>query len=983
MATFDRAIIAALCFAVTAAFVAALPSSVLAQGNPTGTIRGRVVDASSLPLSDVAVTAASPALQGQRRVTTSANGDFIIPFLPPGDYVVRFDLAGFKTHTHRVGVTMAETLPMQVTLAVANIAESVTVNPSSTPEQPRALTVAETIAAKEIEWLPVGRTLIDAVLLAPGVANTGPTQSDGSRTIVIAGALSYQNLFLIDGVDVNENLRGQPLPVYIEDAIQETKVSIGNISAEYGRFQGGVVNMITKDGGNRFSGSFRTSFTDDRWQARTPYAGDQKIASLTPTYEATAGGPIRSDRLWFFGSGQSMARRRNATLDFTGTSYTVGTDDTRGEGKVTYAITPRHSLKASYVKRTLATTNDHFDTVMDRDSLYDDSTSYTRSAVNETSILTSHLFLEGQLSRKTMTTTDVGSRFTDLAHGTPIWDRSRGQARFNAPTFCAVCGDGWLEARNNWDWFAKLTYFLSTAGTGSHSLVFGVDNFKETRQNDNWLSGSTYRIQSTSAIIDGTTIFPVFDTNSTYIEYVPLVAESVGNDLRTYSAFVNDAWQLSTRLSFNVGLRYDLNQSKDQTGVPVVRDSAFSPRLSVTWDPDGSGRWAVRGGFARYVAGISTALVDQGSAGGRTATYSYFYQGPPINTGSGPYLTAPEALPRLFDWFFANGGLNRSTRNAPSIPGVTTRVDRGTTAPHANELSAGVSRDYAGRGSVRVDYLYRRYRDFYANYVTPSTGQVVDPTGRAYDLTIVRNTPDATRTYQGVLATATYRGRHVQISGDYTLSWSRGNVDAENSSSGPLPATINAYPEYKSSWFHPVGYNSSNQRHKLRAWLIAPIPVPNRLGTLQASLLQRFDSALPYDAVGGVDSRPYVINPGYLTPPSTVSYYFSGRNAFRFDPAWSTDISLEWSRHLGSRASTFFRVVTTNLFNRSAVVSGDSTILTAALPGSVPALQPFNPFTTAPIEGVNWARSPTFGQPTGPDSYQVPRTFSCSLGFRF
>ena len=159
--------------------------------------------------------------------------------------------------------------------------------------------------------------------------------------------------------------------------------------------------------------------------------------------------------------------------------------------------------------------------------------------------------------------------------------------------------------------------------------------------------------------------------------------------------------------------------------------------------------------------------------------------------------------------------------------------------------------------------------------------------------------------------------------------------------------------------------------------------MPNRLGTLQASLLQRFDSALPYDAVGGVDSRPYVINPGYLTPPSTVSYYFSGRNAFRFDPAWSTDISLEWSRHLGSRASTFFRVVTTNLFNRSAVVSGDSTILTAALPGSVPGLQPFNPFTTAPIEGVNWARSPTFGQPTGPDSYQVPRTFSCSLGFRF
>ena len=62
-------------------------------------------------------------------------------------------------------------------------------------------------------------------------------------------------------MNVNENLRQQARPLYVEDAVQETKVSSGNISAEYGRFQGGVVNMITKSGGNNFSGSFRTTFT--------------------------------------------------------------------------------------------------------------------------------------------------------------------------------------------------------------------------------------------------------------------------------------------------------------------------------------------------------------------------------------------------------------------------------------------------------------------------------------------------------------------------------------------------------------------------------------------------------------------------------------------------------------------------------------------------------------------------------------------------
>ena len=130
----------------------------------------------------------------------------------------------------------------------------------------------------------------------------------------------------------------------------------------------------------------------------------------------------------------------------------------------------------------------------------------------------------------------------------------------------------------------------------------------------------------------------------------------------------------SKNLSFNLGVRYDQNQSKDQTGLPVVKDSKWSPRLGVTWDPTGAGKLTVNGGYARYVTEVSTALVDAGSAGGRTATYSYFYQGPAINTGAGPYLTAEQALPLVFAWFNANGGLTRATRIAPSIPGVTTKV---------------------------------------------------------------------------------------------------------------------------------------------------------------------------------------------------------------------------------------------------------------------------------------------------------------------
>ena len=84
-------------------------STVLAQGNPTGTIRGEVHDATGLVLPGVTVTATSPALQGSRTVVTSANGDFIIPFLPPGEYLVVFELPSFRTTEQKIGVAMAET----------------------------------------------------------------------------------------------------------------------------------------------------------------------------------------------------------------------------------------------------------------------------------------------------------------------------------------------------------------------------------------------------------------------------------------------------------------------------------------------------------------------------------------------------------------------------------------------------------------------------------------------------------------------------------------------------------------------------------------------------------------------------------------------------------------------------------------------------------------------------------------------------------
>ncbi len=957
-----------------------------AQGNPTGTIRGTVADPDGLALPGVTVTVASPAMQGTRSVVTSSNGDYLIPFLPPGEYTVTFELQGFATQKQVIGVAMAETQPMKIKLALAAVTETVTVHGSTSTEVLKTGSIAETYTAKKIDEIPNGRTLESAVLLAPGVNSNGP-----SSAIVIAGALSYEGLYLINGVNVNENLRGQPRQLYVEDAIQETKISTGNISAEYGRFNGGVVNMITKSGGNNFSGSFRDSLSNDSWRALRPM-GDSKLDKIVPAYEGTFGGPIKRDKLWFFGDGRYTNIQRQNTLPYTLLSYPYAQSDKRYEGKGTYTINPQNTLKASYTSKKIWTTNNTSNSPMDLASLFNNGTNDALYAFNYTSVLSPKLFLESQFSRKTMTTVDTGAVYTDLVRGTLMFDRSRGSTRFNSSTFCAVCGNGWHEERNNWDFFVKLGYFLSTDKAGSHSFVFGFDNFKESRKVDNWQSGSGYRVYVTKTYIADTpdkTIYPAVDSSS-YVQYTPLVAESIGSDIRTYSGFANDQWRFNNNLSFNIGFRFDLNNSKDQGGVQVLRDHQWSPRLGVSYDIKGDGKWIANAGFARYVMGVNGAVVDAGSAGGRTASYSWTYNGPKLNTTCTPpnCLSTADVLTQVFAWFQTIGGINNTNyRSAPSIPGITIHVSDKTTAPSSDEVTVGLAHELGKGGTVRVDYVYRNYKDIYGSYEDTTTGKVTDPTGRTYDATLVKNTPDAKRWYHAVTAAANYRfsGR-VVLGGNYTLSYSKGNNDGENVGSGPIMSSINTFPEYdQESWNWPTGWMMNDQRHKARIYGTYLIPVNPTLGQFTLGFVERANSGTPYDIAFSVNSTPYVTNPGYLAPPSSVTYYIGGRGALRTDSMFSTDLSLVWSRRLHGRVEVFFRGLLYNLFNSQHVLAVDNTVNSNASPGSYTAasLPAFNPFTTTPVAGVNYRYASTFGLPTGPGDYQDPRTFSFSFGIRF
>jgi outer membrane receptor for ferrienterochelin and colicin len=966
-----------------------------AQTNPTGAISGQVTDPSGLPLGGVTVTASSPALQGMRTAITSANGDYVIPFLPPGEYKVTFARAAFQTLEKTMSLKVAETATLDAQLSLAGIAESIAVVAEARNDFGQAAPAATSYQAEAIDKLPVGRDLRGAVLLAPGTTSTGP---GGSLTI--SGAMSFESLYLVDGVVVGSTLLGQPRALFIEDAIEETTTWTANISAEYGHFGGGVVNAITKSGGNDFSGSFRTTFNNERWRALTPFektsvAGDPRSDEVVPTFEATLGGPIFRDRLWFFAAGRSQERPQARTLAFTNIPYENPTRERRYEGKLSFSVSAAHAFRGAYTRIDFEEENRSSLTVMDRASLYHIEVPEELLSLNYTGVLSSRLFVEGQYSHRKQTNVGRGSRFTDLVRGTIIFDRSRNNSVWNSPSNCAVCsvpqGELTREQQRNQNIIVKASYFLSTSRLGSHSLVSGFDVFDDGQRTNTWQSGSGFQILATSTIVRGEELFPVFTPDTTFIRWRPIFEESKGSRYRTYSAFLNDTWRLNGHFSFTLGLRWDKNDTKDQGGDTIARDDAWSPRLALTFDPRGNSDWTVNAGFARYVAAIANSTGEDGSAGGRPALFDYTYRGPAINADvNAPNpVPADQALTTLFNWFFASGGTDRPLRGSPSIPGLSLRVGDGLISPSNYEYTLGVTKRLGDRGFVRVDGVWREFRDFYTVRTDLTTGKVTDSAGRVYDLRILTNSNDVERSYRALIIQIAHRfGDRLRLNGNYTLSKTRGIFDGDDrnpTAGGAIPNdTLLFYPEYgEARWRGPRGNLKIDQRHKVRFWLNYDVPLPSPLGLLDVTVLERIDSGQPFSSDGVIDTRFYVTNPGYTTPPATVPYFFGGRGNFVTETATATDLSINYAHFigLGKKMELFARFVVLNLFDESAqILPGDRTVLTN---NNDPRYARFDPFTETPVRGIHWDLGPRFGQALSAADYQRPRTFSAAVGFRF
>lgn len=296
---------------VPAILLTLLVSSCLLAQTPTGTLQGTVSDQSGALISGATVKVTNTGTNETKEFQTDSAGRFVVLFLTPGTYTVSVEAKGFNSAKEdNVKVDVSQTRAVNFSLSVGTVSEQVEVQAAATPLDTTTATTGEVIDTKKVIDLPLnGRNPFSLSTLVPGVNNVG-----GASTPHIGGSRNAVNEEQLDGMTniLPENNVGNNVSAYtpIVDSVQEFSVQTNSLSAEYGRFGGGVINLVTKSGTNQWHGGLFEFSRNSVLNANDFFAnraGQGKPSSNERQYGGTLGGPIDiphvyngHDRSFFF-----------------------------------------------------------------------------------------------------------------------------------------------------------------------------------------------------------------------------------------------------------------------------------------------------------------------------------------------------------------------------------------------------------------------------------------------------------------------------------------------------------------------------------------------------------------------------------------------------------------------------------------------------------------------------------------------------------
>lgn len=678
-----------------AAIIIGIVLSVSSSAAAQGSIKGKVV--ADIPDHRKALAGVVVSLSGARLAVkriqsiSDEEGRYDFPGLVAGDYSISVELTGFKAYEQKISVQIDATVEQDILLQPVSISATVTVKQDPTDATKTDTTAPGVLTSAAMRDAPlIDQKFQDALPLLPGVVR-GP---DG--TLNIKGTRPSQSGILVSSLNVTDPVTGNPAIELPLEAVETVHVYSNPYSAEYGKFTGAVTAIETRSGSNKLRYLLTGTLPRPRLRDGHIYG----IAAATP--RVAVGGAIKKDKLFFFQSLEYRFVRTNVpSLEDRNQPSDIKRESFDSFSRLDYVINPEHRLTVSF--SLFPQKFDYFN-LNTFNPIETTANFHQRGwflALNEQAAFKSGALLQSSFSVKQYDGDIFGNS------GTPY--RIAPERNFG----------GWYDRQHRDSRRYELLEIYNFAPQkwhGTHSLKAGV-NYSHTS-----FSGTDTSQPVTIVRQDG--------TRYQLIEFVE--GRALTQSQNEYSAFLQDKWELNSRVTLDAGLRFD----RDQLG---ARNN-FAPRLGFVFLPTSSGRTVVRGGVG------------------------LFYDKIPLNIGS--FTQYPS---QRVTTFAANGV---TVTDGPRLFRNTAPADFRN--PYSLAWNMQVDHQVTERLMFRLGYEERQtHRDF-----------LIQPVGLQNELRLQNDGRSRYREFQALARFRFQEGRNIFIS--YVRSQARGDLNDYNTYFGNL-----------------------------------------------------------------------------------------------------------------------------------------------------------------------------------------------------
>ena len=745
-----RLVINRACLVILVAVVG-VPSVSWAQ--QTGTLMGIVRDSQGAVLPGATVTASSAALIGGTRTTTTGDtGAYQLTGLPPGAYNVAYELAGFASvKRDEVIVQVAQTVRLDITLAVGGLQETVTVSGAS-PVVDVSSTVTQTNITKDLyEAIPTGRNPWVMAGLVPGVVtgrlDVGGTEGMQQYGLEAFGSADSQKSFSIDGLKTNwgGGSGGATMQYYGFEMYEEYNMQTASGTAE-SDVSGVYMNMTTKSGGNRVNSdhnfyfmndSLQTTNIDDELRTRLGLSpGEDSAAAGNPIkisydWSSTLGGPIARDKAWFF-TAMRWWRLDQFQIGALNPDGSQGIDDNRIRnfmGKATYQLNQQtrmsfmfnRNLKDRFHRREVDFSEDKATVLQDQPA--QNYVAQVNTVLGRATVFDARV---GRMWGVFPTRYQREVQPTDIA----IRDIVR-ETQINA----AITQS--LNPNHRYQANATLGYFRENLGPGTHDFKAGVQLSWERMAYDRIRNGDHYLELS-----DGR-------PNRVHISNTPVNSD---HRVETWGVYLQDRW-MAGRATLNYGVRFDgvssyLPAQSSPAGTFVeersfprkdVFDFGFNaaPRFGLSYDLFGNGRAAFKAYYGRFYNQFGSELAETQN------------------------LNGLQSIPVTWTDSNANLRLDPGEFTPPNFGSIVPRMDADAARPYSDEMNIGIDYQVIPNFAVGVSYHRRQHRDGLgivdearpSTAYTPVARTYTDPeTGTVQTITVFNLSPTLASVRDRVIA---------------------------------------------------------------------------------------------------------------------------------------------------------------------------------------------------------------------------------------